>query len=334
MGEDWNNKCPGNSDEGAPLYAIANGEVVFLDTAETVNGQGKRLYVRYAFPYALGTNGNFTFDSVFLHLQKVSSKVTWTGAGTGSKVTKGQVVAYLGKTGTESAHLHWEAQSNLYVPLGTNPYSSTLKKSEALKYRAPSMIVDDRREELSVSIPSDQTYKEFVMGGYAPFSTAYITYSGQRKTLKNAITAGWITSSAFQWSKSGTWTNWSYSTNDLNTLVHGEKYRIKSVVPNATLSIPIPRNNFQEDRARLDMILAVASDNRFYSINTETYSRNPNWDTSYDLHTMKFKSSSGQTAVAYQSTHKANPLWRYTCYLPPGASAPTAWVPVNPNKLY
>src|SRR3989344_7026174 len=32
MGEDWNGKCGDDTDEGAPLLAIADGEVVYVDT--------------------------------------------------------------------------------------------------------------------------------------------------------------------------------------------------------------------------------------------------------------------------------------------------------------
>ena len=55
MGEDWNGKCGGNTDEGYPLLAIADGEVAFVDSDETIAGQGKRLYTRHTFSYTHNT---------------------------------------------------------------------------------------------------------------------------------------------------------------------------------------------------------------------------------------------------------------------------------------
>jgi len=192
MGEDWNGQpgtCDGNSDEGAPLLAIGDGKVVFLDNVGTVNGQGKRLYIRHSFPYALAQNGVMTFDSVLLHLQGIASGITWSGSGTGSTVTKGQTVAYLGKTGTVWAHLHWETQTDSTIPLGINPYQNPLIITHALKYRAPSLIVDDRSDPITFGGTAGQ-WTVFQMTGNAPSSIAYMEYNGERKSLQNAINAG------------------------------------------------------------------------------------------------------------------------------------------------
>lgn len=175
MGEDWNGQqgsCDGNSDEGAPLLAIANGQIVFLGSeGSDVPAQGKRLYTRHSFPYAPATNDVMMFDSVLLHLQKMAS-----GISVGSTVTKGQTIAYLGKTGAASAHLHWEAQSDLTLQKGRNPYQPPpLAISHALRYRAPSLIVDDRRDIRGHSVQADGYWYSFIMQGNAPSSTMYIS---------------------------------------------------------------------------------------------------------------------------------------------------------------
>lgn len=205
MGEDWNGICGGNTDEGAPLLAIGTGQVVFLDNVGTVSGQGKRLYIRHSFPYAYATDDIMTFDIAMLHLQGMGPGISWSGSGTGSMVTKGQTVAYLGKTGTTHAHLHWEAQTDLTIPLGTNPYHETLTINDALKYRSPSLIVDDRRDEAVYTIDSSGNYNIFTMSGNAPSSTAYMEYNGERKSLKEAITAGWMEDDHLAYQNDGSW---------------------------------------------------------------------------------------------------------------------------------
>lgn len=334
MGEDWNGKCGGSTDEGAPLLAIADGEVVFLDNSlnGTVSGQGKRLYVRYSFPYAKVSGGVMTFDSALLHLQGMGMGITWTGSGTGSVVTKGQTIAYLGKTGTPSAHLHWEAQTDLTIPLGINPYQNPLTKSHALRYRAPSLIVDDHRDLRGYSIGADGFWHNFTMQGNAPSSTMYVLRSGQRKSLKNAIAAGWIPPEGVIHENGG---GWYYRTDvDTNFFENGKQYAFKALVPGLSFYVLVPRNGFQQDRARLDMIHVVENDSRFVNVLTETYGHDPNWDPSWEIHWMAFSLSSGGTAYVNQITYKANPLIRNTAYYDPGTSQWTNWVWYDWNKLY
>lgn len=332
MGEDWNGVCGGNSDEGAPLFAIAGGEVVFLDNVGTVSGQGKRLYIRHSFPYAKASGGVMTLDIAMLHLQGMGPGISWSGSGTGSTVTKGQTVAYLGKTGTTSAHLHWEAQVDLSIPLGINPYQNPLTKTHALKYRAPIMIVDDRRDVNGYQVPSPGNWYSFTMSGNAPSSTMYLLYGGQRKSLKNAIASGWIPAEGILHENNGNW--YYYNDVDSNFFENGKKYAFKTLVSGLVHYIPIPRNSYQEDRARLDMIHAVASDSRFVSVNTETYERDPNWDSAWELHKMQFNLSSGGTAWVNQVTNKINRLERYTTYYDPNLGQWTNFQWTDWNRLY
>src|SRR3989338_383710 len=330
MGEDWNGKCGANTDEDAPLLAIAGGQVMFLDDSPNgvVDGQGKRLYIRHSFPYAPAPNDVTTFDSVFLHL-----KCMEPGIFEGSTVTKGQTVARLGKTGTIFAHLHWEAQLDLTLQKGRNPYEPPpLTINHALKYRAPSLIVDDRRDLRGYSVPADGRWYYFIMQGNAPSSTMYIMRNGQRKSLKNAIAAGWIPSQGIRHEINGSW--YYYTDVDINFFENGKKYAINALVSGISQYILIPRNGFQEDRARLDILHAVEHNTGYVSVKTETYGHDPNWTSDFELHQMKFQLSTNQTVYVYQATYKTNPLISFTNHYDTATKQPTGWVPIDWNRLY
>ena len=325
MGEDWNGKCLGNTDEGYPLLAIAVGEVVFADE-NIISGQGKRLYIRYAFPYSYAPNGVMMFDSAMLHLQKIE-----TNLAVGAKVLRGQTVAYLGKTGTDFAHLHWEAQTDFSIPKGINPYNSVLTIKNAIKYLPPSLIVDDRRD--IYSFVANPTSWRYTMVDNAPSSNMYLYLNGERKSLKNAITAGWISATDILHEKDGKW--YYYSDVNSNFFEKGKKYGFSTKISGPTYYLPTPRNGFQKDRARLDMINEVKSDTRFVSIKTQTFKIDPTATlTGYDVYIMTFNLSAGGTSTVRQVTNIANPLIRFTSVLDPASGA---WSPlkfVDWNKLY
>lgn len=338
MGEDWNGECVGDADENYPLRAIADGKVVYIDNYDEyallgIQGRGKQLYIRYSFPYAHGPNDVQSFDSAYVHINGVVSGVTWSSASGGSTVTKGQTVAYLGGTGGPwTAHLHWEAQWDDSLSVDENPYLNPLYKDRALKYRPPAMIVDDRRDILSYIVPASGSWHSFTMQGNAPSSTMYVLHNGQRKSLKNAIVAGWIPKEGIIHYSNGSW--YYYYNVDYNFFENGKIYAVKTLISGPTHHIPVPRNNYQEDRSRLDMIHAVENDSRFVSVRTETYERNPNWDPSWELHKMSFNLTSGGTAWVNQATNKNNRLIRYTAYYDPDLKKWTNWVWVDWNRLY
>lgn len=341
MGEDWNSNCGGaDEDLGAPLYAIADGQVVFIDDSENgeVSGQGKRLYIRYTFPYAKNTARKITFDSAYYHLYDIDDNITWIEGvpGSGSQVTLGQTVAHLGKTGTSSAHLHWEAQTDLTIPLGINPYQNPLYISHALKYRAPSLIVDDHKANASYSLLTNQ-WSSFTVSWNAPGSIAYFKYNGNVKTIKDAISAGWVNSYGVIFSRDGG-NSWQYYIDaDNNFFENGVMYAIYSNMSGLVFKMPIPQNQFQPDRARLDMLHAVENDSDFISVKMDTeapYSYNPDWSTDFELHTMAFNISGDSYAYVAQATSKTNPLIRHTCYYDPTIGSWTSWQEVGWNNLY
>lgn len=335
LGEDWNGICGGDTDLGAPLYAIADGQVVFLDDIGTVTGQGKRLYIRYSFPYTKNVSRKITFDSAYYHLNGMASGITWISGipNSGSEVTLGQTVAYLGKTGTTSAHLHWEAQTDLTIPLGTNPYQNPLTISHVLKYRSPSLIVDDHKMVDTYFLTSGQWYF-FTMSENAPGSIAYFEYGDNLKTIKDAISAGWVNSYGVIFSRDGG-ASWQYYTDaDNNFFEDGVMYAIYANVSGLAFKMPTPQNQYQSDRARLDMLHAVEGNSNFVSVKTETYGYDPDWSANFEIHYMAFNVSSGGYVYVNQATSKDNPLVRYTCYYDPLIGSWTAWKSVGWNNLY
>ena len=85
LGEDWNGNGGGNSDEGDPIYSIANGIVVFSE--DYARGWGNVVIVRHAYR---GKSGQVEFvDSLYGHLKVRSVKL-------GQQVTRGQVVGTMG----------------------------------------------------------------------------------------------------------------------------------------------------------------------------------------------------------------------------------------------
>ena len=330
MGEDWNGRCGNDTDEGYPLLAIADGEVVLLDSVGTVSGQGKRFYSRHTFPYSQNTAGVMVVESAMLHLQKMG-----TGIVDGAKVKKGQTVAYLGKTGTTFAHLHWEMRYDLTssVPVSANPYILPLTIDKAVKYLPPSLVVDDRRYYQTWPA-NNLTWSYYRSASNSPSSLAYVKKDGVVKTFRHAVEAGWITSRNIQYKKSdGKW--YYYTTNvDAHFFEAGKEYRVMSTLSGVTYYLPTPSNNFQSDRARLDMINAVKYDDRFVSFDTSDYQVINDWHPDWILHMMVFTLDSGEKTAVAQITNKANPLKRQTTFIDPNTGDWVAFKVVNWNKLY
>lgn len=321
FGEDWNGKCGADTDLDGQLYAVADGMVLSTDVIDD-NGRGKWIAIRYTFPYAKGTNGVGVIDSEYLHLNTIE---TWVAKDV--KVLRGQKVATIGGTGGWPVHLHWDVIWNKSTPVA-NLYQNPLKKLDALKYRAPSLIVDDRRVVKTVS-PST-----FYMDQDAPSSTAYISYNGVNKSLRQAVLAGWIkTVDIQQWDASaGMWH--TYSSVDDIFFRAGNGYALWVRVSGATLNIPIPGNRFQDDRARLDMVRAIETNSMFVSVKTEVWTYIPSWDPNWEWRMMGFgRTTSGDGYVGH-ITNKTNPLLRYTIIWNNTTGTWGSWVLVDWNRLY
>lgn len=103
LGEDWNLQSGGNTDQGRPVYAMAEGEVVYSQYVDAC--WGRVIVIRH-----LMTNGSL-IETMYGHLS-------------GTSVSKGQIVGrreLIGNIGGQglncsgvamSAHLHLEARSS------------------------------------------------------------------------------------------------------------------------------------------------------------------------------------------------------------------------------
>lgn len=328
MGEDWNGICGSDSDEEAPLFAIADGEVVFVDPIGTIDGQGKQIYVRHSFPYSLADDDLMTVDSGMLHMYDINP--VWS---VGMPVDKGDPLGSLGGTGGHVPHLHWEMHGDTSVIFGANPYKNPLTISEALRYLPPALVVNDRRDAFEFVLPStNQWFVGEPPGASAPSSTAFVERDGVRKTFKQALSSGWIP-------VPGVWVFDGYQWNALDDIddlifVPGEQYAFSALVSDLKFVIPIPRNDFIKDRARRDMIRIASKDPRFAEVLASEFQPDFALDMQYERYRMLFKLNDEREVWMVHATYRQLPLYRRVMYFDPDASQWTPWVEIGPNELY
>ncbi len=131
LGEDWNGNGGGNSDEGDPIYSIANGIVVFSEDYK--RGWGNVVIIRHAYR---GKSGQIEFvDSLYGHLKVRSVKL-------GQQVTRGQVVGTMGRGPYRmyAAHLHFEIRKDLRVGMRRDLYPKTYTT-----YHSPRTFINAHR---------------------------------------------------------------------------------------------------------------------------------------------------------------------------------------------
>lgn len=92
-GEDLNLKTGGDTDLGQPLICIANGEVTSVHNHTSSPTFGKHIHIKHVGPWG-------EVYSHYAHCRDIYPK-------TGDKVSEGQVIATVGKSGTGFAHLHF-----------------------------------------------------------------------------------------------------------------------------------------------------------------------------------------------------------------------------------
>jgi murein DD-endopeptidase MepM/ murein hydrolase activator NlpD len=104
LGEDWNGVHGGNTDLGDPVYATANGYVMFARNYHV--GWGNVVILRHA--YYEGSTLKYC-DSLYGHLLDFSVQE-------GEQVRRGQKIARIGNNfGMYEAHLHFEMRKNLQI---------------------------------------------------------------------------------------------------------------------------------------------------------------------------------------------------------------------------
>lgn len=122
-GDDYNLKTGGNSDLGQPLFAIADGVVTSVHSHTTKPTFGNHVHIKHDGAWG-------TVWCHFAHCQKVLVKE-------GDVVKEGQPIAFLGNSGTDSAHLHWAMKLQ---PTGIDGIAKT--KEDLAKWTNPTEFVN------------------------------------------------------------------------------------------------------------------------------------------------------------------------------------------------
>lgn len=92
-GHDYNQKTGGDTDLGQPLYAVADGKIVYYHNAShATTGFGRHMVLE-----CMTSRGKRWYH--YCHCQEMTSQV--------KDVKEGDVIGKLGKSGTTAAHLHF-----------------------------------------------------------------------------------------------------------------------------------------------------------------------------------------------------------------------------------
>ena len=132
LGEDWNAESGGNTDCGLPVYAVANGTIVYANIA---TGWGRVLIVRHTLP-----DGS-QVESLYGHLASF--------AKTSGDVVRGDQIGTIGDGSeggtTYSCHLHLEIRTAVCPNWGqAGPGYSTTPMP--VGWTDPSDYIDSRRQ--------------------------------------------------------------------------------------------------------------------------------------------------------------------------------------------
>ena len=121
LGDDWNGKGGGNTDLGDPIYAIANGYVVFAKNIKGGWGNVIRVIHKYRNKY---------YESIYAHCSEIKVKK-------GDLIQQGQLIGAIGNVdGLYYAHLHFELRDNIFMDIGGGYSKNTsgyLDPSEFIK---------------------------------------------------------------------------------------------------------------------------------------------------------------------------------------------------------
>ena len=111
LGEDWNGVRGGDSDLGAPVYACANGLVLFAENFG--HGWGNVVIIRHTYE----EDGQRKYvDSLYGHLDQIQTHY-------GLHVRRGQQIGTIGTGGgLYPAHLHFELRKDLRVGMARHRF--------------------------------------------------------------------------------------------------------------------------------------------------------------------------------------------------------------------
>lgn len=240
LAEDWNGVCGHSSDLGAVLYAVADGVVEDLSDISDPDSFGKLLLIRHPLPD--GTNRYILYE----HLLNIE-----TNPRTGTQFKKddfvyiGDSIARLGDgngfyttqkyCGVDypCAHLHFEMRRDNSLILRADPYYNPLTVRTALRYSSPSLFIDDRENQQAVALQNNN-WISFSVPSSAPSSTAFVEYSGLRRSLLRAANLGWIHKEVFVWQNN----RWEPFPDITQVWFEaGKTYAVKGFVSGATLNV-------------------------------------------------------------------------------------------------
>jgi hypothetical protein len=152
MGEDWNGRGGGDSDSGAPIYAMGRGVVIFSQNIGV--GWGNCILVRHIFREADGRIA--MVDSLYAHLLERKVKLH-------ELVEKGQLVGTMGgNNGMYPVHLHFEVRKNLHIGMNRSQFAR-----DNSNYYSPTAFIHARR----VLSSSMQKY-DVPVNNFAPYGRA------------------------------------------------------------------------------------------------------------------------------------------------------------------
>lgn len=120
---DLNLKTGGDTDLGQPLYAIADGEVTSVHNHTAIPTFGNHVHIKHDGPWG-------TVYSHYAHCFSIAVKV-------GDKVSEGQEIAKVGKSGTTAAHSHFAIKLQ---PTGIDAVAHT--KEELKKWTDPIAFIN------------------------------------------------------------------------------------------------------------------------------------------------------------------------------------------------
>lgn len=152
LGEDWNGQGGGDTDQGAPIYAMGRGVVIFSQNIGV--GWGNCILVRHIFREADGKVA--MVDSLYAHLHERKVKLH-------DLVEKGQLVGTMGgNNGMYPVHLHFEVRKNLHIGMNRSQFAR-----DSSNYYSPTAFINARRV-----LPSSTQKYDMPVNNFAPYGRA------------------------------------------------------------------------------------------------------------------------------------------------------------------
>jgi murein DD-endopeptidase MepM/ murein hydrolase activator NlpD len=318
-----------NGNCGAEIRATANGVVEF---SGAYSSYGNLLKIKHVLP-----NGR-VIHSIYGHRQSAMM-------GALQVVTKGQIVGYVGNSGTLQCHLHFAiyddvmpfVSSATIVPAGYlyDDRGTALAIANTMRYfYDPLLFVNDRNSESQMVFPgTGYSYVSFSSTKSVTTRTMFVTdAAGNAKSLQAAIYLGWIGSAVYWWNGS----SWVLSTGPIEsqTVSSGYYYKFNALQSGLTLHWFIPGNDYPIGRWLQDMaeFTTVNSGLGFKQALRDTYGTYPNWSPDYDLAYIAYEQNIGGTTYSSYvdvASSKTDPLTRYVCYYNPQTGVWSNWVQVH-----